>query len=74
MSLRERGFDVTVYEKRALGWQGAQHGDSGNWTDGRKNLPGEHAYRVPFGCYQNIPDTSGGFLSARMPAAYSTTW
>jgi uncharacterized protein with NAD-binding domain and iron-sulfur cluster len=55
--LLERGFDVTVYERRAWGGKARSTDVRGSATGRRKPLPGEHAYRVPFGCYQNLPDT-----------------
>ncbi|MEA2272658.1 MAG: hypothetical protein QOI98_1366 [Solirubrobacteraceae bacterium] len=57
--LAERGFDVTVYERRAGGWGGkARSMDVPNsGTRGRKDLPGEHAFRSYFGLYRNLPDT-----------------
>ncbi len=55
--LIERGFDVTVYERRAWGGKARSPQVAGSATGGRQPLPGEHAYRVPFGFYQNLPDT-----------------
>jgi uncharacterized protein with NAD-binding domain and iron-sulfur cluster len=55
--LAERGFDVTIYERRAWGGKARSTEVRGTATGGRRPLPGEHAYRVPFGCYQNLPDT-----------------
>jgi uncharacterized protein with NAD-binding domain and iron-sulfur cluster len=55
--LAERGFDVTVYERRAWGGKARSTEVPGSGTGGRKPLPGEHAYREEFGCYQNLPDT-----------------
>ncbi len=55
--LAERGFDVTVYERRAWGGKARSTEVPGSATDGRKPLPGEHGYRAEFGCYQNLPDT-----------------
>jgi uncharacterized protein with NAD-binding domain and iron-sulfur cluster len=54
--LVDRGFDVTVYERRAWGGKARSTVVPGSATGGRRPLPGEHAYRVPFGCYQNVPD------------------
>jgi uncharacterized protein with NAD-binding domain and iron-sulfur cluster len=53
--LIERGFEVTVYERRAWGGKARSTEVPLSGTGGRRNLPGEHAYRVPFGCYQNVP-------------------
>jgi uncharacterized protein with NAD-binding domain and iron-sulfur cluster len=55
--LVERGFDVTVYERRAWGGKARSTEVPGTGRGGRRDLPGEHAFRVPFGCYQNLPDT-----------------
>jgi uncharacterized protein with NAD-binding domain and iron-sulfur cluster len=55
--LAERGFDVTVYERRAWGGKARSVEVAGSATGGRRPLPGEHAYRAEFGCYQNVPDT-----------------
>jgi uncharacterized protein with NAD-binding domain and iron-sulfur cluster len=54
--LIERGFDVTVYEERAWGGKARSTEVPGSGTNGRRDLPGEHAYRAEFGCYQNVPD------------------
>ncbi|MHB8695428.1 MAG: hydroxysqualene dehydroxylase [Solirubrobacteraceae bacterium] len=54
--LAERGFDVTVYERRAWGGKARSTIVPGSATGGRLPLPGEHAYRAEFGCYQNVPD------------------
>ena len=55
--LVERGFEVTVYERRA--WGGKAHSTvvPGSAAGGRLPLPGEHGYRYEFGCYQNLTDT-----------------
>ena len=55
--LAERGFEVTVYERRAWGGKARSTEVPHSATEGRKPLPGEHAYRVEFGAYQNLPDT-----------------
>ena len=55
--LAERGFDVTIYERRAWGGKARSTEVPGTATGGRRPLPGEHAYRVVFGFYQNLPDT-----------------
>lgn len=55
--LIERGFDVTVYERRAWGGKARSTEVPGSAAGGRRPLPGEHGYRVPFGFYQNLPDT-----------------
>lgn len=56
--LIERGFDVTVYEKKAIPGGKARSiwvPDSG--TDGRGDLPGEHGFRFFPGFYRHLPDT-----------------
>jgi uncharacterized protein with NAD-binding domain and iron-sulfur cluster len=55
--LAERGFAVSVYESRAWGGKARSTTVPGTGVHGRRDLPGEHAFRVPFGCYQNLPDT-----------------
>ncbi len=55
--LAERGFDVTIYERRAWGGKARSTEVPGSAAGGRKPLPGEHSFRIFFGFYQNIPDT-----------------
>ena len=55
--LAERGFDVTVYERRAWGGKARSMLLPGTEVGGRRPLPSEHGYRVEFGFYQNVPDT-----------------
>lgn len=55
--LAERGFEVTVYERRALGGKARSMGVPGTGTDGRPDLPGEHGFRFFPGFYQHVPDT-----------------
>ncbi|MFF0541686.1 hydroxysqualene dehydroxylase [Nocardia thailandica] len=55
--LAERGFEVTVYERRALGGKARSIPFSGTGRDGRPDLPGEHGFRFFPGFYQNLPDT-----------------
>ncbi|WP_167471526.1 hydroxysqualene dehydroxylase [Nocardia arthritidis] len=55
--LSERGFDVTVYERRALGGKARSIPVPGSGTGGRPELPGEHGFRFFPGFYQHIPDT-----------------
>ncbi|MDQ3887483.1 MAG: FAD-dependent oxidoreductase [Actinomycetota bacterium] len=55
--LVERDFDVTVYERRALGGKARSTQVPGTGRDGRRDLPGEHGFRFFPGFYQNIPDT-----------------
>jgi uncharacterized protein with NAD-binding domain and iron-sulfur cluster len=55
--LAERGFDVTVYERRAWGGKARSTNVPGSARGGRKPLPGEHGARIVFGFEQNLPDT-----------------
>lgn len=55
--LAERGFRVTVYERRALGGKARSMPVPGTAADGRPDLPGEHGFRFFPGFYQHIPDT-----------------
>ena len=55
--LAERGFDVTVYERRAWGGKARSTEVPGSATGGRRPLPGEHGFRAWFGFEQNTIDT-----------------
>ncbi len=55
--LAERGFEVTVYERRALGGKARSIPVAGSGRDGRPDLPGEHGFRFFPGFYRHIPDT-----------------
>jgi len=55
--LAERGFDVTVYERRAWGGKARSSELPGTAAGGRRPLPGEHSLRVFFGFYRNTDDT-----------------
>ncbi|GAA4843106.1 hydroxysqualene dehydroxylase [Saccharopolyspora rosea] len=55
--LAERGFAVTVYERRALGGKARSIPVPGSGRGGRRDLPGEHGFRIFFGFYHNLPDT-----------------
>ena len=55
--LAERGFSVTVYERRALGGKCRSIPVPGTGSGGRRDLPGEHGFRIFFGFYQDLPDT-----------------
>ncbi|WP_067648228.1 hydroxysqualene dehydroxylase [Nocardia harenae] len=55
--LAERGFEVTVYEKRAWGGKARSVPVPGSARDGRPDLPGEHGFRFFPGFYRHIPDT-----------------
>jgi uncharacterized protein with NAD-binding domain and iron-sulfur cluster len=55
--LVERGFDVTVYERRVWGGKARSIDVPQSAMGGRKPLPAEHGYREVFAGYQNLPDT-----------------
>jgi uncharacterized protein with NAD-binding domain and iron-sulfur cluster len=55
--LAERGFDVTVYERRAWGGKARSSDVPGTAIGGRKPLPGEHGFRFVLGFYRNLPET-----------------
>ncbi|WP_024801050.1 FAD-dependent oxidoreductase [Nocardia sp. BMG51109] len=55
--LAERGFRVTVYERRALGGKARSMPVPGTARDGRPDLPGEHGFRFFPGFYRHLPDT-----------------
>ncbi|MBM7814249.1 uncharacterized protein with NAD-binding domain and iron-sulfur cluster [Saccharothrix algeriensis] len=55
--LAERGFAVTLYERRALGGKSRSVPVPGTGRGGRRDLPGEHGFRIFFGFYQDLPDT-----------------
>jgi len=55
--LAERGFDVTVFEPKALGGKARSIPIPGTAKGGRHDLPGEHGFRFFPGFYKNIPDT-----------------
>jgi uncharacterized protein with NAD-binding domain and iron-sulfur cluster len=55
--LAERGFQVTVYERRAFGGKARSFGVPGTARGGRRALPGEHGARFIPGLYANLPDT-----------------
>jgi hypothetical protein len=55
--LVERGFGVTVYERRAWGGRARSTEIAGTAAGGRRPLPGEHSFRVFLGFYENIVDT-----------------
>lgn len=55
--LSERGFDVTVYERRQWGGKARSLDVPNSAQGGRLPLPGEHGFRIFFGFYQNNPDT-----------------
>ncbi len=55
--LVERGFEVTVYERKALGGKARSIPVPGSARGGRRKLPGEHGFRFFPGFYHHIPDT-----------------
>ena len=56
--LAERGFEVTVYERRDVpGGKARSIFVPGTGTGGRRDLPGEHGHRMVLGFYRNLPDT-----------------
>ena len=56
--LAERGFEVTVYERRAVaGGKARSIFVPGTGVGGRRDLPGEHGHRMVLGFYRNLPDT-----------------
>jgi uncharacterized protein with NAD-binding domain and iron-sulfur cluster len=56
--LAERGFEVTVYERRGVaGGKARSLFVPHTGTDGRRDLPGEHGHRMVLGFYRNLPDT-----------------
>jgi uncharacterized protein with NAD-binding domain and iron-sulfur cluster len=67
--LAERGFDVTVYERRPDGFGGKARSMPvpGSGTEGRPGLPAEHGFRFFPGFYRHLPDTM-----ARIPHGSGT--
>ena len=55
--LAERGFEVVVYEQRAVAGGKARSVDAVPGTGGRRALPGEHGFRFFPGFYSHLPDT-----------------
>ncbi|WP_223205872.1 hydroxysqualene dehydroxylase [Streptomyces xanthii] len=55
--LAERGFAVTVYERRALGGKARSMDVPDSARGARRPLPGEHGFRFIPGIYHNLPDT-----------------
>ncbi|MDO7867605.1 hydroxysqualene dehydroxylase [Nocardioides jiangxiensis] len=55
--LVERGYEVTVYERNALGGKARSIPVAGTAAGGRLPLPGEHGFRFFPGFYKHIPDT-----------------
>jgi uncharacterized protein with NAD-binding domain and iron-sulfur cluster len=55
--LADRGFEVTVYEKRSLGGKARSIPVPNSGTGGRLDLPAEHGFRIFSAYYQNVFDT-----------------
>ena len=55
--LAERGFTVTVYERKELGGKARSIPVSGTAGPGRRDLPGEHGFRFFPGFYHHVPDS-----------------
>ncbi|WP_406730512.1 FAD-dependent oxidoreductase [Streptomyces sp. NBC_01794] len=55
--LADRGFQVTVYERRALGGKARSMDVPDSAKGGRRPLPAEHGFRFIPGIYHNLPDT-----------------
>src|SRR3954462_7520719 len=55
--LAERGFDVTVYERNALGGKARSIPVAHTGSGGRRELPGEHGFRFFPGFYHHVPDS-----------------
>jgi uncharacterized protein with NAD-binding domain and iron-sulfur cluster len=55
--LAERGYRVTVIERRELGGKARSVVVPRTGAGGRRPLPGEHSWRSFFGVYRNLPDT-----------------
>ncbi|MFE9583321.1 FAD-dependent oxidoreductase [Nocardia sp. NPDC006044] len=55
--LIERGFQVTIFERRAWGGKARSMPVPGTGSAGRADLPGEHGFRFFPGFYQHVPDT-----------------
>lgn len=54
--LAERGFRVTVFERKALGGKARSIPVPGTGRGGRRDLPAEHGFRAEFSFYRNLPD------------------
>ena len=55
--LIERGFGVTVFERKALGGKARSIPVAGTAAGGRHDLPGEHGFRFFPGFYHHVPDS-----------------
>lgn len=54
--LAERGYQVTLFERKALGGKARSIPIPGTGKGGRADLPAEHGFRAVFSFYQNLPD------------------
>ena len=79
--LVERGFDVTVIERRALGGKARSIAIPGTGRGARPDLPGEHGFRFFPGFYHHVPDTmrriplpSGGTVHDNLVPAPTTSF
>ena len=57
--LAERGFRVSVFERKALGGKARSIAVPDTGRAGRRDLPAEHGFRAEFSFYQNLPETMG---------------
>src|SRR3954468_23727223 len=55
--LVERGFEVDVFERKALGGKARSIPVAGSAAGGRRLLPGEHGFRFFPGFYHHVPDS-----------------
>src|SRR3954469_20966973 len=55
--LVERGFEVDVFERKALGGKARSIPVAGSAAGGRRPLPGEHGFRFFPGFYHHVPDS-----------------
>jgi uncharacterized protein with NAD-binding domain and iron-sulfur cluster len=56
--LIERGFEVTVYERKdVFGGKARSLSVANTGTDGRRDLPGEHGFRFFPAFYKHLPDS-----------------
>lgn len=55
--LIERGFEVDVYERKALGGKARSIPVKGTAGAGRRELPAEHGFRFFPGFYHHVPDS-----------------
>src|SRR5215210_6287581 len=65
--LIERGFQVDVYERKALGGKARSIPVAGTAQGHRKPLPGEHGFRFFPGFYHHVPDTMRRIPFAKNP-------